>query len=242
MEVLNDLVGYSNLKIYQNSDWFSFSLDSVLLPNFVTIKSDVKLIVDFCTGNAPIPLILSTKTLPTTKIIGVEIQEDIYNLAKKTIFYNKLEDRIFIYNKDINDLSNDDIAFGTVDIILCNPPYFKFLDTSNINNDVHKTIARHEVKINLEQIVKKAFFLLKNGGIIALVHRTERLVEIIKLLESSNFAVKKIRFVYPKKGKESNLVLIEARKNGNDGLKVLSPLIVHDNLGNYTTEVLKMFE
>lgn len=242
MEVLNDLVGYNNLKIYQNTDWFSFSLDSVLLPNFVTINSNVKLIVDFCTGNAPIPLILSTKTLPSIKIIGVEIQEDICDLAKKTIFYNKLEDRVSIYNKDINDLSNEDIIFGTVDIILCNPPYFKFSDASNINGDIHKTIARHEIKINLEQIIKKAFLLLKNGGIIAFVHRTERLIEIIKLLESSNFSVKKIRFVYPKKGKESNLVLIEARKNGNNGLKVLDPLIVHDNLGNYTAEVLKMFE
>ena len=242
MEVLNDLVGYNNLKIYQNTDWFSFSLDSILLPNFVTINSNVKLIVDFCTGNAPIPLILSTKTLPSIKIIGVEIQEDICNLAKKTIFYNKLEDRVSIYNKDINDLSNEDIIFGTVDIILCNPPYFKFSDASNINSDIHKTIARHEIKINLEQIIKKAFLLLKNGGIIAFVHRTERLIEIIKLLESSNFSVKKIRFVYPKKGKESNLVLIEARKNGNNGLKVLDPLIVHDNLGNYTAEVLKMFE
>ncbi len=239
MEVLNDLVGYKNLKIYQNSDWFSFSLDSVLLPNFVNLRSSTKLIFDFCTGNAPIPLILSTKT--KAKIVGIEIQEDVFKLACKTISYNRLDKQVALYNMDLNNLQKSfdaDIA----DIVLCNPPYFKVSEGSNLNGDIHKTIARHEVSIDLEQIIKKAFYILKNGGIIALVHRTDRFIEMLQLLEKNHFAVKKIRFIYPKKGAESNLVLVEARKNGNVGLKVMSPLYVHYENGEYSKEVLSMFK
>lgn len=239
MEVLNDLVGYKNLKIFQNPDWFSFSLDSVLLPNFVTLKSNTKMIFDFCTGNAPIPLILSTKT--KANIIGIEIQEDVYKLAQRTILYNNLDSQVTLYNIDLNDIQqyfDSDIA----DIVLCNPPYFKVEKNSNLNDDIHKTIARHEIKTDLEQIIKRAFYILKNGGIIALVHRTDRFIEIIKLLEQNHFAVKKIRFIYPKKGSESNLVLVEARKNGNAGLKVLNPLYVHYDDGKYSKEVLEMFQ
>lgn len=239
MEVLNDLLGYKNLKIFQNSEWFSFSLDSVLLPNFVTIKSNTKLIVDFCTGNAPIPLILTTKT--SAKIIGIEIQKDVYELAKKTVLYNNLENQITLYNEDVKNVGKF-IGSEEADIVLCNPPYFKVSSNSNLNEDIHKSIARHELKIDLEQIIKKAFYLLKTGGIIALVHRTDRFIEIVKILENNHFSIKKIRFIYPKKGTESNLVLIEARKNGNVGLKILEPLIVHDLDGNYSKEVLKMFE
>lgn len=239
MEVLNDLVGYKNLKIFQNSDWFSFSLDSVLLPNFVTLKSSTKLIFDFCTGNAPIPLILSTKT--KANIIGIEIQKDIYCLAKKSVSYNDLDWQIRLYNMDINDIQ-DKFDSGIADIVLCNPPYFRVSDGSNLNEDIHKSIARHEIKIDLEHIIEKAFYILKNGGTIALVHRTDRFIEMVKLLEKNNFAIKKLRFIYPKSGNDSNLVLVEARKNGNTGLKIMSPLIVHYDNGDYSEEVLSMFK
>lgn len=141
MEVLHDLVGYKNLKIYQNTDWFLFSLDSVLLANFVTINKKVKNIIDLGCGNAPIPLILSTKT--NAHIIGVEIQKDSYNLAKKSVVYNKLDNQIELINIDMKELKkiyNSD----SIDIITCNPPYFKYSSNSNINEDEHKVIARHE--------------------------------------------------------------------------------------------------
>ena len=134
MAVLNDLVGYKNLKIYQEPDWFSFSLDSVLLPNFVTLNKNIKNIMDLCCGNAPIPLILSTKT--SAKIIGVELQEDVYRLAKDSIDYNKLNDQIEILNMNIKDLKNR-YSGDSIDVITCNPPYFKYLETSNINLDIH---------------------------------------------------------------------------------------------------------
>ena len=239
MEVLNDLVGYKNLKIYQNTEWFSFSLDSVLLPNFVTLNKNIDTIIDLGCGNAPIPLILSTKT--DAKIIGVEIQKDSYDLAKKSIFYNHLEARIELLNIDMKELRHI-YPSDSIDVITCNPPYFKYLETSNLNEDEHKIIARHEKMITLEEIISLSKFLLKNNGVLAMVHRADRLIEIISLFQKYGFEVKKIRFVYTKINMESNMVLIEGRKNGKVGLKLLPPLYAHNEDGSYTEEILKMFE
>ncbi len=239
MIVLNDLVGYKNLKIYQNQDWFSFSLDSVLLPNFVTLNKNISLIMDLCCGNAPIPLILSTKT--QAKIIGVEIQEDVYKLAKDSVSYNKLDDQIEILNMDIKELKNK-YNGDSFDVITCNPPYFRLNENSYVNMDIHKEIARHEKMINLEEIVDISHYLLKNNGVLAMVHRTDRLIEIISLFKKYGLEVKKLRFIYPKIDTESNMILIEGKKCGNIGLKVLPPLYVHNDDGSYKEEVLKMFE
>lgn len=238
MEVLNDLVDYKGMKIYQNTDWFLFSLDSLLLPNFVTLNKNVKLILDLGTGNAPIPLVLSTRT--KAHIIGVEIQQDVYQLAKKTVEYNHLENQIELFNMDIRDLKNK-FKGDFIDVITCNPPYFKVDDSSNLNEDVHKVIARHEVSIRLEDILRISKYLLKNNGILAMVHRTDRLLDIIRSCNDFGMEVKRIQFVYPKKNTESNMVLIEARKNGGVGLKVLPPLYAHHENGEYTEEVKRMF-
>lgn len=239
MEVLNDLVGFKNLKIYQNTEWFSFSLDSILLPNFVTLRKNIKNIIDLGTGNAPIPLVLSTKT--DAKIVGVELQKDVYELAKKSVEINKLEGKIELLNIDMLELKNI-YESDSFDVVLSNPPYFKINQDSNLNEDIHKIIARHEKCVNLEQIVKLAKYLLKNNGVFAMVHRTDRLIEIINTLNNNNMEVKKLRFIYPKRDSESNMILIEAVKNGNIGLKILPPLYVHNDDGSYTDEVLKMFE
>lgn len=239
MEVLNDLVNYENLKIYQNTDWFLFSLDSVLLPNFVTLNKNIKTIMDLGTGNAPIPLILSTKT--KAKIIGVEIQKDVYELAKKTVEYNSLQDRIELYNIDIKKVK-EYFEGGSIDVITCNPPYFKVDEQSNLNEDPHKIIARHEVNLTLEELLKASRYLLKNNGILALVHRTDRFLDILRLCSKYGLEVKKIRFIYPKVNSESNMILVEARKNGGVGLKVLPPLYAHEENGDYTKEVLEMFQ
>ncbi len=238
-KVINDLVGYKNLKIVQVNEYFNFSLDSVLLANFVNINDKTKNILDLGTGNAPIPLILSTKT--KEKIIGVEIQKEIYNLAVESVSINKLDNQIKILNIDIKDLLSyyKCESFG---LILSNPPYFKKIDTSILNKNKVKTNARHETLINLEDIISISSKLLVNKGTFALVHRTERLAEIIEILRKYRLEPKRIRFVFSKKDSESNLVLIEAKKNTNIGVKVLSPLIVHDENSNYTKEILKMFE
>ena len=235
--VINDLVYYNNLKIVQNKNYFNFSLDSVLLPNFASITPNTKMILDMCTGNAPIPLILSKKT--NAKIIGVEIQKEIFELAKESIKINNLNN-IELINKDVKDIVND-YETDTFDLITCNPPYFRYNKESILNDNEVKSIARHELSITLDDIFKISKKLLKNGGSICIVHRTERLIEILETMKKYNIEPKRIQFIYPKIDKESNLVLIDGRKNGKTGLKLLKPLIVHNEDGSYTNEVLKIF-
>lgn len=238
MKVINDLIGYKNMKIIQNPKWFSFSLDSVLLPRFVTINKDTKNILDIGTGNAPIPLILSTRT--KAKIFGIEIQKDIYDLAQESIQINNLQDQIKLINDDVHNIGQY-FKYGFFDVIVSNPPYFRVKEKSKINEDIHKTIARHELKLDLEDIVKISSLYLKNGGILAIVHRSERLIELITLLKKYKIEPKKIQLIYPKIGEESNIVLIEGRKEGNKGLKILPSIIAHNNDGTYSNEVLKYF-
>ncbi len=236
--VVNDLVGYDDLKIIQNSEYFNFSLESVLLPRFCNVKKKGMKIIDLCTGNAPIPLILSTMT--DSKIIGVEVQKNVYELAKETVRINNLEEKINIINLDVKDIFNS-YSTDSFDLVTCNPPYFKYIYSSNVNENEVKSIARHEILVTLEDVIKIAKKLLKNNGCFVLVHRTERLSEIIDLLQKNNLEPKRMRLIYPKKDAESNLVLIEARKNGKVGLKVLYPLICHNEDGSYTDEILEMF-
>jgi tRNA1(Val) A37 N6-methylase TrmN6 len=239
MEVVNDLLNYNNMKIFQNTDWFSFSLDSVLLANFVVINKKTKKIIDFCTGNAPIPMILSTKT--DKEIIGVELQKEIFELAQKSIKINNLENQVNLINENIKKLPNL-YETDSFDIITCNPPFFKLKSDSKYNDNLIKSIARHEIEIELDEIFSIAKKLLKNNGSICMVHRTDRLIDIITSMKKNNIEPKRIRLVYPKINQESNIVLIEGTKNGNSGLKILPPLYVHDKDGNYLEEIKKMFE
>lgn len=239
MEVINNLLNYKNLKIIQNQDMFSFSLDSILLPNFVTLNKNIKNILDIGCGNAPIPLILSTKV--NTKIIGIEYQSSVYDMAIRTVALNGLEDSIQIINDDVNKWYQT-IESDTFDVITCNPPYFKVNEQSNFNESDYKTIARHEIKLNLEQLFKISKKLLKNGGVVAIVHRPERLIEIITDMKKNNIEPKKIRFVYPKKNTEANILLIEGVKNGKTGIKILPPLYAHLENGEYSPEVKSYFE
>ncbi len=238
MKVINDLLGYTNLKIVQNSEWFSFSLDSVLLPNFVTINKSTRRILDLGTGNAPIPLILQTKT--EAEIYGIEIQKEIFELAKESLQLNELENKINLIN---DDMKNMDKYFDQeyFDLILTNPPYFKLNELSKTNELVQKTIARHEVAITLDEILQLARKYLKNNGYFAMVNRTERLIEVVDAFKKNNIEPKRICFIHPKKDAESNMFLIEGRKNGNTGLKVLPPLLAHNEDGTYTDAVIKYF-
>ena len=239
VNVVNDLVGYNGLKIVQNSDYFNFSLESILLPRFCILNKKEYKIMDLCTGNAPIPLILSTMT--TSKIIGVELQKEIYELAKESVRINNLDDRIDIINLDIKDLFNK-YNTDSFDLITCNPPYFKYSESSNINDNQIKSIARHEIKINLEDILVISKKLLKNGSSLVMVHTISRMIEVLTMMKKNNLEVKRIQVIYPKANEEANLFLVEARKNGSTGVKVLPPLICHNEDGSYTEEVLKIFE
>lgn len=226
--VVNDLYDYPNRKIYQFKEGFKFSLDSILLAEFCKIKSSKDIIIDFCCGNAAIPLIISTKH--KNKIYGVEIQPEIAKLANQSVEYNDLNGQISIINDNVlNILQYFDRE--SIDIITCNPPYFKINGTSLINDNEIKSIARHEITINLEQIIEIGSKLLKNNSYFYMVHRTQRLEEIISIFNKYNFSIKELQFVYTKKA-TADLVLIKALKGGKTGLKVNPPLYTN-NLKTY---------
>ena len=239
MEVTNYLLGYKDKHIVQNTQMFNFSLDSVLLPNFVTLNKNIKNILDIGCGNAPIPLILSTKT--NALITGVEIQKEVYDLAIKSVKINNLEKQINIINADINEIYNH-FETESFDVITCNPPFFKVNEKSNLNKSDYKTIARHEIKLNLDDIFKISKKLLKNNGYVAIVHRPERLLDILESMKKYNIEPKKIQFIYPKTNMEANTLLVEGMKNGKKGLKVLNPIYTHLDNGEYTEQIKKYFE
>ena len=232
MEVLNDVLGYKNLKIFQNTDFFSFSLDSIVLANYSTIRPRDRMIVDFCSGNAIVPIVLSLRT--KIPISAVEIQKKVYELAKKSVSINNLDAQITIFNENIVDFSSKNNEL--YDLVLCNPPYFKIDSNNSKNISYEKMIARHEVLVNLDDICNCAFKVLKTGGNFCMVHRTDRLMDVIESLKKNHFEPKRIKFVYNNINSVSDLFLIEAQKYGKAGLKVDKSLFIRNIDGSYTDE------
>lgn len=238
MKVKNRLLNYENMFIYQNPEYFTFSLDSVLLTNFVTINYKDKAIIDFATGNAPIAMLLNKRC--NKHIIGIELQTEIYKLAVESVNINKMSKEITLINDNIKNISSY-YDLGSIDVIVCNPPYFRCNDSSLKNSNEVKAIARHEINITLEEIIFEAGKMLKNGGHIALVHVSNRFSEVVDLMKKYNIEPKVVRFVYPKSNKNSNVFLIEGYKNGKKGMKILPPLIVYDDCNQYCEEIRLMF-
>lgn len=233
MEMLNDILGYKDLKIYQNDDFFSFSLDSIILANYCTIRLRDKNILEFCAGNGAVSMIMAKRT--KSLITGIEIQEKLYNLALKSIEINNLTNQVKMIHDDVKEyaLKNTD----TCDLVVCNPPYFKNENLSKKNLSLEKMIARHEVMINLSDICIAAKRVLKDNGTIAMVHRTGRLIDIITEFRKNNIEPKRIKFVYENESKDSHLVLIEGQKNGKSGgLIIEKPLFLYNLDGSLTKE------
>lgn len=234
MERINDILGYKDLKIFQDSEFFSFSLDSIILANYSNIRLRDKNIVDFCTGNAVVPLILSRRC--SKNIDAIEIQKPVYELAKKSVDINNLDNRINLLCMDVNDFSNISSNLNKYDLVLCNPPYFKNNDNSTKNDSSIKSIARHELLFDLDSLCRCASRILKDHGNLFIVHRSDRLMDIIFTMKKYNLEPKGIKFIYEKLSKESYLVLVEAQKCGNSGLKVYSPLVMYNENGSMTFE------
>lgn len=220
MVVLNDLYDY-NLKIYQDNLKFKFSLDSLLLAEFIEIKASDKKILDLCSGNAPIPLILGSKN--DVEITGIEIQTEICNLATKSIIYNKLEDKIEMLNINVKESTNY-FPENNFDIITCNPPFFK-KNSSILNESEEKAIARHEITITLEEIMQTTSILLKDNGKFYLVHRPERLQEILVLASKYHLIAKEIMFIFSKSDACAIMVLFKFVKNARLSTKISSKII-----------------
>lgn len=215
MKVLNDLFDY-NYKIYQDSDCFKFSLDSILLAEYVKCKnSDV--ILDMCTGNAPIPMILYSKN-NTVYIDCVEIQSAIYDLAYESINYNNIGKSIKVHHDNVCDYKTS----KRYDIITCNPPYFK-KDSAIVNkkSDI-KAVARHELFITLEDCFSVSKKHLKSSGKFYLVHRPERIDDILKLCNKYKYGISRMCYIYTKENTNSKAVLVEMFNNKKNNIKVYS--------------------
>ena len=213
--VKNDLFDYENRYIYQLEEGFKFSIDSILLAEFVKINKNKSYdILDMCTGNAPVLLILSKKN--NSKMIGFEIQEDIYKLAVISVNENKLSNQSTIINEDIKNI--DKIFPGKYfDIITCNPPYFKIDQVIQNKNDL-LAIARHEIKISLEEIFMISASKLKENGNFYMVHRPERLDEIILLSHKYKMPVKEIQLITTKNN-QLKIILVRCQKSAKFGIK-----------------------
>ena len=222
-ETLDDLL-CGNLKILQKKDGYRFSIDAILLTNFIGIPK-VESIIDLGTGCGIIPILLAHRTI-IKRIVGVEVQKDLAEMASRSVELNNLSGRISIIHKDLNNLGNL-FKEGTFDIVLSNPPY-QGVNSGRINPNPQKAIARHEIKCSLQDLLTMARYLLKPAGKLYLIFPAVRLGELIDKVREFDLEPKKLQIVYSKINHEGKLILLEASKSGGVGLKILKPLFTHD--------------
>lgn len=224
-------------RIIQKKKGFCFGMDAVLLSGFAQVKEG-EVAVDLGTGTGIIPILLEAKT-NGKHFTGLEIQEEVAEMAGRSVRLNQLEDRVDIVRGDIKEASR---LFGkaSFDVITSNPPYMN--DNHGLKNpDLPKAIARHEVFCTLDDVCREASLLLKSGGRFYMVHRPHRLVEIITALKTYKLEPKRMKLVHPFADKEANMVLIEAVRGGKSMMKVEAPIIVYKEPGVYTQEIYDVY-
>lgn len=226
-----DLLGKVNKKIIQKKKGFRFSIDSVILANFLELDGDRLELADIGTGTGIIPLLLSERE-QLKKIYGIEIQSEIAKMASRSIIYNDLTNKIEIIEKDIKNIERG----FKVDVISTNPPYMK-VNEGIVSTNEYKAISRHEVKMDLDLLLSKSKEMLCNGGSFNIVYRTERFEELINIIGKYGFGVKRVRFIYSKPKSDSNLFVLEAIKGKNIKMRVLDALYIMNSNGDYTEEV-----
>lgn len=235
-ERLDDLER-SGLKIIQNPKKFCFGMDAVLLSSFIKVKKNEN-ILDLGTGTGIIPILLTAKT-EGEFFTGLEIQEDIADMADRSIKYNGLENKVSIIHGDIKNISSI-FRHGCMDVVSSNPPYMK--DSHGLKNPEDTlAIARHEIKCNLEDVIKAADFVLKPMGRFYMVHRPNRLIDIIALLRKYKLEPKTMRFIHPFKDKAANMLLIEAIKGAGVWLDVKPALVIYEKPNTYSQELLDIY-
>ena len=215
-----------NLILYYDDNYFKITTDNLALANFIKIKSKDKLLVEFGSGLLSIPLLLSTST--NIKMVGIEKDNNASRFSEMSIKDNHLEDKIKVINDDIKNIDKY-FAINSIDIIVCNPPYF-LLDNKSITSDKeYLKMARHEGDMTISDVARLSKIYLRDGGSLFLVSRTDRLFEVRDTLIENKLAIKEIQFIYHDLDSTSKLVLIEARKSGKEhGLKVLKPIILEE--------------
>ena len=233
-----DELGRNGYRIIQNPDRFCFGMDAVLLSDFARVKEGDR-VLDFCTGTGIIPILMEAKT-KASHFTALEIQEDSAEMAKRSVALNHLEEKIEIITGDVKEA---DWLFPTASFqaVTCNPPYM-IGQHGLVNPDSPKAIARHEILCTLEDIIKQGARVLVPGGSFYMVHRPFRLVEIMATFTKYKLEPKRMRLVYPYVDKEPNMVLIQATKGGKSRITVEKPLIVYEEPGVYTREIMELYE
>lgn len=233
-ERLDYLLAEEKMRIIQSPEVFAFSLDAVLLADFTYVPIKKGRILDLCTGNGVIPLLISRRSY--AHITGVEIQERLYDMAVRNVELNGLSEQIDMVHGDLKEM-HEMLGNGGFDLVTCNPPYFTTPQKKEQNINEYLTIARHEIYCTLEDVVKSCSRLVRPGGKVAMVHRPGRLVDLLALFRKYKIEPKKMRLVYPKANKEANILLIEGIRDGKPDLKILPPLYAFDEQDNYTKEL-----
>jgi tRNA1(Val) A37 N6-methylase TrmN6 len=226
-----------DLKIIQSPEVFSFSMDAVLLARFAGVPPKGR-ILDLCTGNGVIPLLLSTRT--QADIEGVEIQPRLADMARRSVALNRLDTRIRIEENDLRIWSQAGSRSGLYDAVTVNPPYLP-KGSGEAKGNQHHAMARHEIGCTLEEVIHACSRVVRRGGRVSMVHRPARLADILENFRRNRLEPKRIRFIHPRADAEANMVLIEASKDGKPEIRLLPPLVVYGADGSYTRELLDVF-
>ena len=234
-ERIDDLQ-FKGLRIIQNSKGFCFGIDAVLLANFTRVKKNAKL-VDLGTGTGIIPILLAGKS-SASKIIGIEIQDEVAEMASRSVKLNQLEDRVEILNMDMKDAVGV-LGKGQMDLVVSNPPYMH--SNGLINENDKKAISRHGLKCDIEDVIRVASDLVKPNGKFFMVNRPNRLVDMLAIARNYKLEAKQIRFVHSRVASAPKMVLIEYVKSAKPEIRVLSPLYVYNEDGTYTDEVKTIY-
>ena len=238
-ERIDDLQTPNGMHLIQNPDWFCFGVDAVLLSDFAakSIKPQNR-VLDMCCGNGIVPVLLSEKTF-ASRIDGIEIQPQVAEMAGRSVMLNKLCERVHITEGDLKKAA-DIYGKAVFDAVTCNPPYKEASGgLKNLTDTV--TIARHEILCSLEDIIISAEKVIKPGGKLFLIHRPERLADILFLMRVARIEPKRLRFVHPSPAKTATMILVEGAKHGRAKLFLDPPLYVHDENGNYTDEINRIY-
>lgn len=238
-ERIDDLQ-YKGLKIIQDNTGFCFGIDSVILSDFAKDIKKGANVVDLGTGTGILGLLLCGKTELNT-VTGIEIQEEVTYMAQRSIKLNNLENKFKIINSDIKQIFKEKILEkNKYDVVIMNPPY-KEMGRGMINEDEKKLISRHEIKATLSDFIETASSLLQDRGELYIVHKPERLVDIIQEMRENKLEPKNLKMVYPRSNSEPSLILIKAVKGGKKFLKIESPLYIYNENGDYTKDIKNIY-
>ena len=230
-----DLVPGTEYKIIQDKDLFSYGIDAILLSHFCKAKG---VVVDLGTGTGIIPLRIADKQ-GVSLVYGVEIQEEVARMAQETVKLNSLQDRIKILHSDLKDLP-ETLGKASVDTVITNPPYMK-PGGAIVNREDNFAISRHEIAATLEDIAAVGQYILKPLGKLYMVHRPNRLVDVLCTLRKHGLEPKYMQWVHPKPGKQPNLFMVEAVKGGKSDFKYRDPIVVYDENGKYNEEIYEIY-